>query len=308
MLRYTIRRLLEAVIVIIGVTIAAFSISFLAGDPTYIYIGEMKGLTPEDVQAFRHRMGFDRPVPVQYMDWLGKAVRGDFGTSYKYKEGNWKLIVERFPTTLSLSVTALIVQLVVSIPLGIFAALKRGSKWDSLSTVLALIGQSMPSFWVALMLMLIFAVKLKWFPVSGHSQGIKSMVLPVITLSFYGIARNTRVIRSSMLEVLGQDYIRTARAKGSSERRVIAKHALRNVLIPFITIVGMDLGSLLSGALVVETIFAWPGMGTLTINAINGRDLNLTQACVTLFALAFVLANLLVDFAYSYCDPRVRLS
>ncbi len=308
MLRYIIRRLLEAVIVVFGVTIAAFGISFLSGDPTYILIGETKGLTQEDIQAFRHRMGFDRPVVVQYFDWLNKAIHGDWGTSYKYKDSNWTLIVERFPATLQLSVTALIVQLIVSIPLGIFAALHRGKFWDTVSTVIALIGQSMPSFWVAMMLMLIFAIKLKWFPVSGHSNGIKSMVLPVVTLSFYGIARNTRVIRSSMLEVLGQDYIRTARAKGSSEKRVISKHALRNVLIPFITIVGMDLGSLLSGAVVTETIFAWPGMGTLTVNAINGKDLNLIQACVTLFALSFVFANLLVDFAYSFCDPRVRLA
>lgn len=308
MLRYIIRRLLEAVVVVFGVTVAAFSISFLSGDPTYILIGETKGLTQEDIQAFRHRMGFDRPVAVQYFDWLNKAIHGDWGTSYKYKDSNWTLIVERFPATLQLSVTALIVQLIVSIPLGIFAALHRGKFWDTVSTVIALIGQSMPSFWVAMMLMLIFAIKLKWFPVSGHSDGIRSMVLPVITLSFYGIARNTRVIRSSMLEVLGQDYIRTARAKGASEKRVISKHALRNVLIPFITIVGMDLGSLLSGAVVTETIFAWPGMGTLTVNAINGKDLNLIQACVTLFALSFVLANLLVDFAYSFCDPRVRLA
>lgn len=308
MLRYIIRRLLEAVVVVFGVTVAAFSISFLSGDPTYILIGETKGLTQEDIQAFRHRMGFDRPVAVQYFDWLNKAIHGDWGTSYKYKDSNWTLIVERFPATLQLSVTALIVQLIVSIPLGIFAALHRGKFWDTVSTVIALIGQSMPSFWVAMMLMLIFAIKLKWFPVSGHSDGIRSMVLPVITLSFYGIARNTRVIRSSMLEVLGQDYIRTARAKGASEKRVISKHALRNVLIPFITIVGMDLGSLLSGAVVTETIFAWPGMGTLTVNAINGKDLNLIQACVTLFALSFVFANLLVDFAYSFCDPRVRLA
>jgi len=305
--RYTARRLLQAIIVIFGITIAAFSINFLAGDPTYVLIGDMRGMTEEDIQAFRHRMGFDRPILVQYFDWLKNAVRGDFGWSYKYKEDNWKIIVERFPATLQLTVVSLILQLLVSFPLGVFAALKRGTKWDSLSMVLALLGQSMPSFWIGLMLMMIFSVNLQWLPVSGRYEGIRSMVLPVITLSFYGIARNTRLIRSSMLEVLGEDYIRTARAKGQTERNVYIKHALRNVLIPVVTMVGMDLGSLLSGALVVETIFAWPGMGMLTVNAINGKDIMMVQACVTLFALMFVFANLLVDFTYTILDPRVRL-
>ncbi len=307
MARYTVRRLLQAIIVIFGITIAAFSINFLAGDPTYVLIGDMRGMTEEDIQAFRHRMGFDRPILVQYFDWLKNAVRGDFGWSYKYKEDNWKIIVERFPATLQLTVVSLILQLLVSFPLGVFAALKRGTKWDSFSMVLALLGQSMPSFWIGLMLMMIFSVNLKWLPVSGRYEGIRSMVLPVITLSFYGIARNTRLIRSSMLEVLGEDYIRTARAKGQTERNVYIKHALRNVLIPVVTMVGMDLGSLLSGALVVETIFAWPGMGMLTVNAINGKDIMMVQACVTLFALMFVFANLLVDFTYTILDPRVRL-
>jgi len=305
--RYTTRRLLQAIIVIFGITIAAFSINFLAGDPTYVLIGDMRGMTEEDIQAFRHRMGFDRPILVQYFDWLKNAVRGDFGWSYKYKEDNWKIIVERFPATLQLTVVSLILQLLVSFPLGVFAALKRGTKWDSFSMVLALLGQSMPSFWIGLMLMMIFSVNLQWLPVSGRYEGIRSMVLPVITLSFYGIARNTRLIRSSMLEVLGEDYIRTARAKGQTERNVYIKHALRNVLIPVVTMVGMDLGSLLSGALVVETIFAWPGMGMLTVNAINGKDIMMVQACVTLFALMFVFANLLVDFTYTILDPRVRL-
>nr|HPL58576.1 ABC transporter permease [Flexilinea sp.] len=273
----------------------------------YVLIGDMRGMTEEDIQAFRHRMGFDRPILVQYFDWLKNAVRGDFGWSYKYKEDNWKIIVERFPATLQLTVVSLILQLLVSFPLGVFAALKRGTKWDSFSMVLALLGQSMPSFWIGLMLMMIFSVNLKWLPVSGRYEGIRSMVLPVITLSFYGIARNTRLIRSSMLEVLGEDYIRTARAKGQTERNVYIKHALRNVLIPVVTMVGMDLGSLLSGALVVETIFAWPGMGMLTVNAINGKDIMMVQACVTLFALMFVFANLLVDFTYTILDPRVRL-
>ena len=192
-------------------------------------------------------------------------------------------------------------------PLGTVAAVNRGSVWDRISMVVALVGQSTPSFWMGLMLMLIFAVWLGWLPVSGRYDGLRSMVLPVITLSFYDIARNTRVIRGSLLEILGEDYVRTARAKGAPTRSVLFKHALRNALIPVVTLIGMDLGSLLGGAIVVETIFAWPGMGILTVNAINGKDLPLLQACVTLFALTFVMANLLVDFAYTFMDPRVRL-
>lgn len=307
MTEYFVRRMLQAVIVVIGITMASFGINFLAGDPTYVLIGDMRGMTQQDIQDFRHRMGFDRPIPVQYLDWLGKAVKGDFGTSMKFKEDNWAVIAERFPATLQLASSALLVGLIVAIPLGTIAAVNRGSAWDRVSMVLALIGQSTPSFWMGLMLMLIFAVWLGWLPVSGRYDGVRSMILPVLTLSFYDIARNTRVIRGSLLEVLGEDYIRTARAKGLVPRLVLMRHALRNALIPVITLIGMDLGSLLGGAIIVETIFAWPGMGVLTVNAINGKDMTLLQACVTLFALTFVAANLVVDFAYTYLDPRVRL-
>jgi peptide/nickel transport system permease protein len=305
--QYVIRRLLQAIIVIIGVTMAAFSINFLAGDPTYVLIGDLRGLKQEDIQKFRHQMGFDRPIPVQYFDWASKAIQGDFGTSFKFKENNWKVIEERFPATLQLAASALLLALIISIPLGIVAAVNRGSIWDRISMVIALVGQSTPTFWMGLMLMLIFSVWLGLLPVSGRYDGIRSMILPVVTLSFYDIARNTRVIRGSLLEVLGEDYIRTARAKGLNARLVLVRHALRNALIPVITLIGMDLGSLLGGAIIVETIFAWPGMGVLTVNAINGKDLPLLQACVTLFAVTFVVANLFVDFAYTYLDPRVRL-
>lgn len=307
MTQYVIRRMLQAILVIFGVTIAAFSINFLAGDPTYVLIGDMRGMTQEDIQAFRHRMGFDRPVTVQYFDWLGKALQGDLGTSMKFKQSNIEVIAERFPATLQLAASALLVGLIVAIPLGTIAAVKRGSFWDRLSMVVALMGQSVPSFWMGLMLMLILAVWLQLLPVSGRYDGFRSMILPVLTLSFYDIARNTRVIRGSLLEILGEDYIRTARAKGARERLVLFGHALRNALIPMVTLLGMDLGSLLGGAIIVETIFAWPGMGVLTVNAINGKDMSLLQACVVLFAITFVLANLIVDFAYTYLDPRVRL-
>jgi peptide/nickel transport system permease protein len=263
-------------------------------------------MTKEQVDAFRHQMGFDRPVHIQYLDWLTRALRGDFGQSLRYKDQNLTIMVERFPATLQLSLTSLFVSLSLSLPLGIIAATRRRSLWDRFSMALALVGQSVPGFWLGLMLMMVLAVSLRWLPVSGRG-GIQYMVMPVITMSLYGIARNTRMIRSSMLEVLNQDYVRTARAKGLQERAVLVRHALRNALIPVVTLIGLDFGHLLGGALIVETIFAWPGMGQLTVTAIYGKDIPLLQACVTLLATTFVLANLLVDFAYTLLDPRVRL-
>lgn len=307
MLQYTIRRLLQAIIVLFGVTIVAFGVNFLAGDPTYTLLGEVRGMTEADIQAFRHRMGFDRPVPVQYFDWLSNAVQGDFGQSYRYKDDNLKIIMERLPATMQLAISSLVLSLIISIPLGIIAATKRNSFWDRFSMVIALVGQSVPSFWMGLMLIMIFSVQLRLLPVSGRG-GIENMVLPVITMSFFSIAQNTRMVRSSMLEILNEDYIRTAHGKGLSARMVLLRHALRNALIPVITLIGMDFGGLLGGALIVETIFAWPGMGMLTVMAIYGKDLPLVQACVTLFALIFVFANLLVDLTYTFLDPRVRLN
>ncbi len=308
MLNYTIRRLLQAIIVIIGVTIVAFGVNFLAGDPTLVILGgEPRGMTREDIDDFRHEMGFDRPVIVQYLDWLGSAVQGDFGTSYRYRESNTAVIRDRLPNTLKLAGVSLILSLIIAIPLGVLAAIKKGTFWDRFSLVIALIGQSVPSFWLGLMLIMIVAVKFGLVPVSG-TGGIEYMILPVITLTSFSIARNMRMVRSSMLEVLGEDYIRTAKSKGLKNSVVLRRHALRNALIPVVTLIGLDMGALLGGTIITETIFAWPGMGWLTLQAIQGKDLPLVQACVTLMATIFVLINLIVDFAYSVLDPRVRLS
>jgi peptide/nickel transport system permease protein len=304
--QYIIRRLLQAIIVLLGVTVVTFGVNFLAGDPTYTILGDVRGMTQEQIDAFRHKMGFDRPVIVQYLDWLTSAVQGDFGQSLTYKEGNMKIIIERMPATIQLAIASLIFSLSIAIPLGIIAATNRGAFWDRLSMALALLGQSIPSFWLGLMLIMIVAVRFRLLPVSGRG-GPKYMIMPVLTMSFFSIARNTRMVRSSMLEVLNQDYIRTARSKGLRERVVVMRHALRNALIPVITLIGLDFGSLLGGTLIVESIFAWPGMGQLTITAIYGKDIPLLQACVTLLAVIFVVANLLVDFSYAYLDPRVRL-
>ncbi len=308
MLSYTIRRLLQAIIVVIGVTIVAFSINFLAGDPTLVILGgEPRGMSREDIDAFRHEMGFDRPVLVQYLDWLGSAVQGDFGTSYRYREPNTDIIRERLPNTIRLAGMSLILSLLIAIPLGVLAAVKKGSFWDRASLVIALLGQSVPSFWLGLMLMMIVAVRMGLVPVSGIG-GIEYMIMPVITFTSFNLARNMRMVRSSMLEVLGEDYIRTAKSKGLKRSVVLTRHALRNALIPVVTLVGLDMGALLGGTIITETIFAWPGMGWLTLQAIQGKDLPLVQACVVFLSVAFVLINLIVDFTYSYLDPRVRLS
>ncbi|MBI9044163.1 MAG: ABC transporter permease [Anaerolineaceae bacterium] len=308
MLQYAIRRLLQAIIVIFGVTLVAFSVNFLAGDPTLVLLGgDTRGMSQEDIEAFRHQMGFDRPVHIQYFDWLTSALQGDLGTSYRYRQDNLGILKERLPATFQLAGATLLLSLIISIPLGVVAATHQNSFIDQLSMVFALVGQSVPSFWAALMLMMIFAVRLGWFPVSGKG-GIEYMVLPVITMSFFSIARNTRMVRSSMLEVLNEDYIRTAKSKGLGPRVVLIRHALRNALIPVVTLIGLDMGGLLGGSLIVETIFAWPGMGWLTILAIQGKDLPLVQAAVIMFALVFVITNLIVDFTYTALDPRVRLS
>ncbi len=263
--------------------------------------------TREQLDAFRHRMGFDQPVHVQYVRWLGRAVRGDFGTSLRYAKPVFPLILERMPATLELAVAAQIFALVLALPLGIVAAVRRNSIYDGLTMLGALFGQSMPGFWLGLMLMLVFGVVLRLLPISGRG-GPKHLILPAITLGTFFLARDTRLMRSGMLEVLGQEYITTARAKGLGERGIIWRHALKNALIPLITMVGMDFGALLAGTVVTETVFAWPGVGRLIFMAINQRDFPLIQAAVFLIAIVFVAASLLVDLSYTYLDPRIRLA
>jgi len=261
----------------------------------------------EQLEAFRHKMGFDQPAHIQYLRWLGRAVRGDFGTSLRYAKPVFPLILERMPATLELAVAAQIFALTLALPLGILAAVRRNSIFDGLTMVGALFGQSMPGFWLGLMLILLFGVVLRILPVSGRASS-KHLILPAITLGTFFLARNTRLVRSGMLEVLGQDYVTTARSKGLSERAIIWKHALKNALIPLVTMVGMDFGALLAGTVVTETVFAWPGVGRLVFNAINQRDFPLVQAAVFLIAVIFVATNLLVDLSYVYLDPRIRLS
>jgi peptide/nickel transport system permease protein len=306
MTSYLIRRLLQTALVMLGVTAITFGAMFLSGDPTRLLLGETRGMSNEDIQAFRQRLGFDRPVPVQYLDWLGKAVRGDFGISLHHRQSNFELVMQRLPATLELTFVGLAMALAVSVPLGVLAAVRRDTWVDRFAMVGAMFGQSIPVFWLGVMLMLVFGVTLNWLPVSGRG-GWQNIILPAITVAVFSTARNARMIRSSMLEVLGQDYVRTARAKGVHERLVVLRHAFRNALIPIVTLIALDFGALLGGAVITEQIFAWPGVGRLVLQAINTKDFPLVQAAVTVLALTFVLINLAVDILYTALDPRVRL-
>lgn len=307
MLYFSLRRVVQAIIVIIGASLLSFGVLFLSGDPTYLLLGGGGGLTVEQVDAFRQQMGFDRPFIVQYLDYMAGVVQGDLGTSYYHGIPNIRLIAEYAPATLQLGLAAIAISVVVGIPAGIVAAVNRGRTLDHISMFGASVGQAMPVFWLGLLLMLLFSVHLKWLPVSGSGTW-KHLVLPAITVASYSVAVNARVMRSSMLEILGQDYIRTARAKGLGEWSMLVRHALKNSLIPVITMLGIQIGFVLGGSVIAETIFAWPGLGRLVVQAINTRDIPLVQAIVIVFALMFVLINLVVDLMYAQLDPRIRLA
>lgn len=302
---YLLRRLLQTVFVLFGVSLLSFGTLFLSGDPTMLMVPESWNTT--QIEQFRHQMGFDRPWYVQYGDFLSKAVRGDFGTSLRQQQPTFILIGQRLPATLELAGAAMAIALCIGMPLGVVAAIRRGSVWDNALMLSGLVGQSLPVFWLGLLLIMVFAVGLGWFPVAGADTP-QHLVLPSVTLGLFSTAYIARMARSSMLEVLGRDYVRTARAKGLASRAVVLRHALRNALIPLVTVIGLQFGALLGGAVITETIFAWPGVGRLTIQAIQTKDLPLVQACVLLLASIFVLVNLFVDMLYTYLDPRIRLA
>ena len=305
MFRYVVRRLIQTVFVVLGVTAASFAMLFMTGDPALAMAGDQ--WTPEQIDQFRRDMGFDRPWIVQYGEFLWRAVQGDFGVSLRQRQPTFTLIMERMPATLELTFAALVISVVVALPIGIISAARRNSVEDNASMLFALIGQSVPVFWLGLMLILVFGVQLRLLPVAGRG-GWEHLILPAVSLATFSLARNARIIRSSMLEVLGQDYVRTARAKGLVERTVLYRHALKNALIPVVTLIGLEFGTLLGGAVITETIFAWPGVGRLTVQAIFARDLPLVQTSVTILATVFVLLNLAVDLIYTYLDPRIKLA
>jgi peptide/nickel transport system permease protein len=301
---YILNRLWQSVIVVVGIMAVTFSLLLLTGDPARMMVPPEAG--EEAVEEIRRRLGLDQPIPIQFVRFMGGAIRGDFGTSLSFNEPAAKLVFERFPNTLQLAAVAMIWSLVVSFVLGVVSAVRRYTVEDLVATTIALLGQSIPVFWLGIMLILVFSVALGWLPTSGMG-GPEYFVLPAITLGWFTMARTTRLVRSGMLEVLGQDYVRTARAKGLDERAVVLRHALKNASIPIVTVIGLDFGTLLGGAVITETIFAWPGVGRLAAEAIFRRDFPLVQANIFYIATAFVLINLVVDILYTWLDPRVRL-
>jgi len=302
--RYITQRLIQAVGVIIGVSMLVFVlVRVIPGDPARIMLSE--SASDEQVSQMRHILGLDQPLPVQYVVFVRQALAGDLGTSLFYGEPTLKVVADHLPATLLLGATSLVLALVIAVPVGVLSAVRRDSVWDFAGMGLAIVGQSVPAFWLGLMLVLVFSVFLGWLPSSGFGSPLH-LVLPSVTLGAFICALSTRLIRSGLLEVLHEDYVRTARAKGLTERAVLSRHALRNTLIPLVTILGLQLGSLLGGAVITETVFAWPGVGTLIFTAINARDYPLIQASVLLLSLVFVLINLGVDLVYAYLDPRIH--
>jgi len=309
--RYFIRRILYSLLVLIGVSLLVFITMRLSGDPVQLLLRDGNP-TQEDIERLRHALKLDRPLPEQYLDFVAGAVRGDFGESLRYRTPALDEVLARMPATIELSVAAYLFALLVAIPTGIVSAVKRGGVADFTSRFISLIGVSFPNFWLGLILVLIFSVRLKWLPVSGRGEGLgeglKALVLPAVTLGTAYAATLMRLLRSSLLEVMNQDFIRTARAKGLRDQSVLVRHALRNALIPVVTVAGLQIGFLLSGSVIVEVVFSWPGVGRLVVDSIGQRDYPIVQAAVVLLATALIVINLLVDVIYALIDPRIHYS
>ncbi len=298
------RRLLTAVPTVFGVvTLVFLFVHLVPGDPVDVMLGETARAA--DKAALRAELGLDRPLWMQYGAYLAGVARGDLGRSFLYRRPVAELVAARIPATAALAGAALAVALLVAVPAGVIAGLRRGTLWDRGSLVASLLGVSMPNFWLGPLLVLAFSVHLRWLPVSGR-EGPASLVLPAVTLGTALAALLARMLRSSLAEVLSAEYLTAARARGASERRVVWVHALRNACLPVITVLGLQLGGLLSGAVITEAVFAWPGIGTLLLQAIQGRDYPLVQGCVLVISLGYVAANLLADLALRWADPRVR--
>ncbi len=305
MVRFILNRFVQAIGVLLGLSIMVFIILHLTGDPSALMMPP--DTTQEQLAAFRREMGFDQPLHMQYLRFLRAAVVGDLGVSLRHQEPVVSLVLERLPATYELTFASAFMSLAIALPIGVFSAVRRNTLWDRLSMAVAVLGQAMPVFWLGLMLIIVFGLWLHLLPISGRGT-LWHLLLPSVTLGTYFVARNARLVRSSMLEVLGQDYVTTARAKGLSEALVIWKHAFRNSLIPVITLVGVEFGTLLGGAIITETVFAWPGVGRLTVQAIGNRDFPLVMGSVLVLASTLVLINLLIDFVYAFLDPRIKYS
>jgi peptide/nickel transport system permease protein len=303
MQRYLLKRFGMAMVTLLVVSVIIFAMSRAAGDPRHVYLDDYS--TQEDWDRLTVALGLDKPYYQQYGIFLKDALSGNFGQSIKERRPVMEVVVERLPATFQLGVAAFAFSILVGLPLGVLSAVKRGSALDVIAKIVALVGQSSPVFWLGIMLMFFFAVKLDWLPPYGRQEGV-SIILPAVTLGWYYVAANLRLIRSGMLDVLDSEYVKLARAKGVSSRVVIWKHGLRNALIPALTFAGITLGALVTGSIVVEQVFAWPGLGRLAVEALFGSDYPLLQGVVIVFTLMYVTAALLVDVLYAYIDPRIR--
>jgi peptide/nickel transport system permease protein len=312
--RYILRRLLLIVPVALLVTVINFGLLRLApGDPVLTFAGDVRD--PEILNEMRHQLGLDQPLPVQYVVWLQHTLQGDFGRSIRTHQQVGEAIVERLPATLELTITALLISIIIGVVVGTLSALKRNSAFDLLATSVTIAGVSTPNFFLGLMLILMFSLVLRIFPPGGYApaidnpyENLRRLVLPAVTLSAATLAVNMRQVRSSLLEVFGQDYIQTARAKGLDQQSVVIRHAFKNAMIPVVTVIGLQVGALIEGAVITEQIFSWPGVGKLVVDSLFGRDYPVVQAVVLLSALSYMLATLGVDIIYGWLDPRISYS
>ncbi len=301
---YVASRLVQTALVVFLSLSAVFGMTRLAGDPVLLFMP--MDIQAKDVDEWRQRLGFNDSLAIQYARFLGGALRGDFGESLRYRQDALGLVLQRLPATLLLAGSALVLTLLVAVPLGVVTAVRRDSWLDHLGTLFTVLGQAVPGFWLGLMLIYLFAVHLRWLPTGGLG-GLAHLVMPSIVLAAFFAARIARLTRSTVLDVLREDYIQTARAKGLGAGGVIGKHTLRNSAIPIVTLVGLEAGQLIGGAVITETIFAWPGLGRLTVQALLNRDFPVVLAAVSFTSIVYTLLNLLVDLAYGWLDPRVRV-
>jgi len=301
---YVLRRSAQSALTLLGVSVLVFLIlRVLPGDPARMLLPD--GAPESAVAELNRQLGLREPLVVQYGLFLGSVARGDFGQSFQYRAPALRVVLERLPATVQLTLAAMLITIAAGVSLGIFTAVRRGTRYDVAGTIVAVLGQSLPNFWLGIMLILLFGVTLRWLPTSGFA-GWTSLVLPAVTLAAFPTALVARLTRSSMLEILNRDYVRTGRAKGLAERSVVFRHALRNAAIPVLTVIGLQIGALLGGAVITESIFAWPGMGKLIVDAIFFRDFPVVQTVLILSATVFVVINLAVDLLYTVIDPRIR--
>lgn len=313
MQRYILSRLVQSILILLGVLLIVFLMLQLTGDPASLLVS--RNASPEQIEQVRESLGYNRPLWVQFADFAWGAVQGDFGDSTRHKQPATRLILERLPATVELAVAALLVSLLIGIPLGLLGGSNPGSGWDSLARLAGLIGQTIPNFWLALILIIVFSVNLGWFPTFGRETweiccGLelptRSVILPAFALGLFTMGQLVRFTRSAVLEIRSEDFVRTAYSKGLADRRIYLKHILRNAAIPLISIIGVQFGYLLSGSIYIETIFSWPGLGNLLAEAVGNRDFALVQAIAFFASLVVVTLNLLTDIAYASADPRIR--